>query len=160
MRDPRHLAAAELTRLYARRWDIELAVKLVKRELGLPLLWSATPTVSGHQVWAVLILAQIVQAPRLEIGGRAGVDPFEVSLPLLVQDLPQLAARGEDPVALFVEQGRQVEFIRPSRRTRTPTPPITPADLALPPPDLGLERPPPICSAAVRRPHGAMSWNR
>jgi len=33
------------------------------------------------QVWACLILAQLVQAVRLEIACRAQVEPFEVSLP-------------------------------------------------------------------------------
>ena len=35
-------------------------------------------------VWAVLIIAQILQALRVESAGRAGVDPFEVSMALLV----------------------------------------------------------------------------
>lgn len=142
VRDPRQLPAAELARLYARRWDIELAVKLVKRDLGLHLLWSAKPTVIWQQVWAVLIIAQIVQALRLEVAGRAGVDPFDVSLPLLVQYLPQLAAGGDDPVALAVARGRQAEIIRPSRRIRISAPTIAPAELALPPPDLVLIREP------------------
>lgn len=140
--DPTVLPAIELARLYARRWDIELAVKLVKRELGLHLLWSAKPTVVWQQVWAVLIIAQIVQALRLEVAGRAGVDPFEVSLPLLVQYLPLLAAAGEDPIAVLVAQGRQVEIIRPSRRTRIQGPAIDVAELAMPPPDLVRSRTP------------------
>ncbi len=59
VRDPRQLPAADLARLDARRRDIELAVKLVKRELGLHLLWSAKPAVLWQQVWAVLIIAQV-----------------------------------------------------------------------------------------------------
>lgn len=134
--DPRQLSAADLARLYARRWDIELAVKLVKRELGLHLLWSAKLVVVWQQVWAVLLIAQIVQALRLELAGRAGVDPFAVSLPLLVQLLPQLMAQGDDPIAVLVAHGRQGGIIRPSRRTRIQAPTIDPATLALPPPDL------------------------
>jgi hypothetical protein len=140
--DPAVLPPAELARLYARRWDVELAFKLVKRHLGLHLLWSAKPPVVLQQVWAVLVIAQVLQALRLEIAGRAGVDPFEVSLPLLVAYLPQLAARGEDPVALFVAEGRRLGFIRPSRRlaVRAPEPPPEgPAPL---PPGLALQREP------------------
>jgi len=48
---------AEVARLYARRWDVELAFKLVKRRLGLRLLWSAEPNVVLQQVWAVLTVA-------------------------------------------------------------------------------------------------------
>ena len=70
MLDPTVLSPHEIARLYARRWDFELAVKLVKRHLGLPLLWSAKPVVVQQQVWATLCIAQIVHALQLEIAGR------------------------------------------------------------------------------------------
>lgn len=140
--DPRLLPMREVARLYARRWDIEMAVNLVKTHLHLHLLWSAKPVVIQQQIWAVLIIAQILQAMRQEIAGRAGVDPFEVSLPLLVDYAPRYAAQGLDPVTVFVEQGRALRFIRPSRRTVITTPAIDPARLALPPPDLVRTRTP------------------
>lgn len=137
VRDPQVLPLAEIARLYARRWDIELAVKLVKRELGLHLLWSAKPAVVRQQVWAVLLIAQVVQALRLEIADRAGVDPFAVSLPLLVRYLPEYVARCTDPLAAYVEDGRRLGFIRPSTRTQIRAPTISaaqhcPAPAALP----------------------------
>ena len=140
--DPRLLPLADVARLYARRRDIELAFDLAKTHLGLHLLWGARPTVVLQQVWAVLTIAQVVQALRLEIAARAGVDPYEVSLPLPVKYLPFFAARGADPVALFIEQGRQLRFIRPSSRTRIEAPTIPPEDLLPPPPGLVLERTP------------------
>jgi len=140
--DPTVLPMAEIARLYARRWDIELACNLVKTHLGLHLLWGAKPVVVLQQGWAVLIIAQVLQALRLEIAGRAGVDPYEVSLPLLVEYLPFFAARGLDPVAVFVEQGRALRFIRPSSRTVIIAPEIPPDDLVPRPPDLVVERPP------------------
>jgi len=134
--DPTVLPMAEIARLYARRWDIELAFKLVKVHLGLGLLWSARQTVILQQVWAVLCISQIVQALRLEIAGRAGVDPFEVSLPLLIHYLPFFASFGDDPLRAFVEDGRRVGFIRPSSRTRIQAPTIPAHAYALPPPEL------------------------
>ena len=149
--DPSVLPVVDLARLYARRWDIELAFATAKVHLKLGLLWAARPVVLLQQVWAVLCLAQILQALRLEIAGRAGVDPFEVSLPLLIEYLPFLARVGRDPLQTFVEQGRAVGFIRPSRRTRIQAP-IIPADAyALPPPDLVREREP---RYAGRQGHG------
>lgn len=126
VRDPARLPLAEMAQLYARRWDIEMAIQLVKEHLGVRLWWSSKDVVIHQQLYAVLIIAQIVQALRLEIAVRAGVGLFEVSLPLLVRYLPQFAARGEDPVAVFVERGRAAGFIRPSRRIRTtaPDPPL------------------------------------
>jgi hypothetical protein len=140
--DPTTLPPRAVAELYARRWDIELAFKLVKHHLGLHLLWSAKPGVVLHQVWAVLTIAQIVHALRLEIAGKAGVDPFEVSVPLLVEYLPLLLAQQQDPVAVFVEQGRQLLFIRPSTRTRMAAPTLPPAAIQPRPPDLVLVREP------------------
>ena len=70
------------------------------------MVWTGKPLAVLQQVWAVLIIAQILQALRVEIAGRAGVDPFEVSMALLVEYLPQFEARGLDGVAEFVAQGR------------------------------------------------------
>jgi hypothetical protein len=140
--DPRQLTLRQLAQLYARRWDIELAIKTVKQHLNLHLLWSAKLVVILQQVWAVLIIAQVLQALRLEIAGRAGVDPFDVSLALLVQYVPQYAYAGQDPVAVFVREGRALGFIRPSRRTVIQAPTIPPSQICLAPPNLVLERVP------------------
>lgn len=129
VQDPHLLPLAEIARLYARRWDIEMAVKLVKRELGLHLLWSSKTNGVLQQVWAVLIIAQILQALRQEIAGRAGVEVFDVSMPLLVRMLPQFMAEGEDPLEAFVKNGRFGGMIRPSRRVKIQVPVIAASDL-------------------------------
>jgi hypothetical protein len=125
VRDPQVLSAQAILDLYARRWDIECAIKLVKTHLGLSLWWSSNDAVIQQQLWAVLTIAQIVQALRVEIAMQATVEIFDVSLALLVQYLPLFAARGEDPIAVFVERGQAAGFIRPSRRIqmRSPGPP-------------------------------------
>lgn len=140
--DPTVLPPLEVARLYARRWDIELAVLLVKEHLKLHLLWSCKTAVIQQQIWAVLIIAQVLQALRLEIAWRAGVDPFEVSMALLVEYAPRYAAEGRDPVAVFVERGRELRFIRPSRRTVIRGPEIPPEALAPAPADLVVVRTP------------------
>jgi hypothetical protein len=140
--DPEQLSLFEIARLYARRWDIELAFLLVKEHLHLHLLWSAKPVVIQQQVFAVLIISQILQALRQEIAWRADVDPFEVSMALLVDYLPRYAAAGLDPIATFVEHGRALRFIRPSRRTVIRAPAIPPDGLVPRPPSLVLQRTP------------------
>lgn len=137
---PTQLSLHEIAVLYARRWDIELAFKLIKRELGLHLLWSSKPAVILQQVWAVLLISQILHAIQLEIAGRAGVDPFDVSLPLLVEYLP--AWNDVDFIQLVAAQGRDSSFIRPSRRIRIQTPPVVFEDYIPPPPDLVVVRSP------------------
>jgi hypothetical protein len=140
--DPTVLSLADVARLYARRWDIALAFKLIKTQLGLHLLWGSNPVVVQQQSWAVLTIAQILQALRLEIAGQAGVGPFDGSLPLLIEYLPHFAARGLDPVAAFVTQGRALRFIRPASRTSSHAPDLPATALALPPPALVLTRTP------------------
>lgn len=140
--DPKTLSIRDIAALYARRWDFEMAVKLIKRDLNLHLLWSSKTNVILQQIWAVLIIAQILHALQLEIAGRAGVDPFDVSLPLLVAYMPGWAYNGHDPVALVVERGRQGGFIRPSRRTQIRAPDIPDDQLVPLPPGLELIRTP------------------
>jgi hypothetical protein len=139
---PKQLPLREIARLYARRWDIELAIKLVKRELGLHLFWGAKTEVVQAQVWAAFAIAQILMALRQEVAARAGVDPFEVSMKLLIEWLPRLGHRGEDPMEVLLKYGRHAKIIRPSRRLKTSAPTIRDEDIVPLPPDLPLERTP------------------
>lgn len=139
--DPQRVSVAQVVALYARRWDIELAFKLVKNDLGLHLLWSTRWAVVLAQIWGVLLIAQIALHLRDEVARRAGVDRFDVSLRLLVQHLPELMASGlPDPIGLIVARRAYGGFIRPSRRITY----AIPADLAYTPaPDtLPTTRPP------------------
>ena len=147
--DPRVLSIQQIAVVSARRWAIALAIKTVNRERGVHLRWSANPAVIGHQVWAVLRIAQIVQALRVEIAGRAGVDPLEGSLPLLIRYLPHYSAQGHDPIAAFVVDGRRLGFIRPVRRVVITAPVVDPPHLALPPPDLPRTRRTPLWLASM-----------
>lgn len=140
--DPELLPLQEMADLYARRWDFELAIKLVKRHLGLHVLWSCKQVVVQEQVWAVLIIAQILQALRMEVAARARVPKDEVSMELLVRYMPRFAQRGLDPVKEIVEQGRALGFIRPSRRIKRQAPWIPPEQLSALPEDIELVREP------------------
>lgn len=133
---PTQLSLHDIAVLYARRWDIEMAFNLIKRELGLHLFWSAKTVVLLQQVWAVLLISQILHGLQLEIAAKAGVDPFDVSLPLLVEYLPRW--KDVDFIALVVDRGRDAGFIRPSRRIRIQTPPLDLKDYLPPPHDLIL----------------------
>lgn len=140
--DPQLLPLTDIAKLYARRWDIELAFKLIKQHLGLHFLWSSKPVLLLHQIWAVFLISQLLQALRMEIAGRANVDPFDVSMKLLILYLPTLAADGTDPITLFVQRGRFARFIRPASRLRATAPDIPFHLLSPPPPDLVLTRTP------------------
>lgn len=141
--DPQQLSMRVVATLYARRWDIELAFKLAKTDLKLHLLWSAKPTVIAHQVWAVLLIAQLVLMLRTEVAVRAQVDDvFTVSVNLLVRYLPQIAVTTSDPIGQFVERGWAMGFLRPSRRIMVTAPDLPPAAVKRPPISTDLTRKP------------------
>ncbi len=130
-----------MVRLYARRWDIELAFKLIKRDLGLHLIWSTSWDLILTQVWGTALIAQIAFAIRQELATRADVDVFDVSLSLLLKELPRLFVRGDgDVLDAIVARRKYGGIIRASRRKPVAIPddlPVTP-----PPADLPPTRPP------------------
>ncbi|HVB22820.1 MAG TPA: IS4 family transposase [Ktedonobacteraceae bacterium] len=138
--DPQVLPMADIARLYARRWDIELAFLTLKKHLGLHHWWSSRPVLMRQQMLAVLLAAQLLQALRVLIALQAGVDPFDVSLPLLVNYLPQWFGQGVDPVDWVQTYGKHLGFIRPSTRLQVQVPTIDPAHIQMPPPGLASSR--------------------
>jgi hypothetical protein len=114
--DPQQLSLAEVARLYARHWDIELAFAVLKEHLRAAQLWSAKWPVIQVQVWCALLLAQLFHGLQVQLAAQAGVDPFEVSIDLLVEVVPRLLERGIAPVPYLVRWGRELGFIRPSTR--------------------------------------------
>jgi Transposase DDE domain len=137
VRKPRKLTPAQIVQLYARRWDIELAFKLLKRELGLHLIWSTSWPMITLQIWGTLLIAQVALVLRLQLALRARVAVFDVSLPLLLHDLPRYVARGEpDVLGTIAARGRYGGIIRPSRRKRLEVP----TNLPWTPPPKGLRR--------------------
>lgn len=140
VRDPLLLPMGDIARLYARRWDIELAFLTLKDLLGLHHWWSSQLALILQQISVTLILAQVLQALRLHLAQQADCDPFDVSLPLLVQHLPQLLRARQHPVNWILTYGHAQGFLRPGRRFQVVAP-LIPADQLHPlPPDLLLQR--------------------
>jgi hypothetical protein len=141
--DPQVLPPIAVAQLYARRWDVEVAFKTIKRGLGLHLIWSTQWTMIAVQIWATLVIFQIASGIRAEIARRAGVSVFDVSLPLLLQRLPRIAQGPQgrhDPIGFIVSRGRYGGIIRPARRTPSSVPDDLPVES--PPPDLPTTRTP------------------
>lgn len=131
--DPHVLPLHELAGLYARRWDIEMAFRLLKDYLGGGELWSAKwPTIQA-QLWALCLLAQMLHAWQGTIARQAGVDRFDVSLELVIRYVPQLMSRKIDPIEYFVRHGRDLGIIRPSTRSRVHSPIIPPEWICMAP---------------------------
>lgn len=130
--DPRQLSLREVAQLYARRWDIELAFLTLKEQLGLHHWWSGHPLLIHQQCLLVLLVAQLLQALRLQIAADAGVDPFDVSLPLLIEYVPYFLTTQQSPRDWILRHGRSLGFIRPSSRYVVQVPDIPLAQLVFP----------------------------
>jgi hypothetical protein len=134
--DPATLAIVDIARLYARRWDIELAFRELKEHLGVRLLWSAKLGVIYQQIWASLILAQLVHAYQVELAAQAEVEPCDVSLELLSRHLPRLLLHTADPMGFLLQHGRAMGLIRPSSRRVIQAPVVPLQQVSYPPPEL------------------------
>jgi hypothetical protein len=114
--DPLLLSLEDVAQVYARRWDIELAFRLLKEYLGMSHWWSSKQELILVQIWVVLLLSHIVYALRERIATAANCDPFEVSVPLLVKLLPQLCSNSELQFEQLVQQGRYLGLLRTNSR--------------------------------------------
>lgn len=138
--DPTQLSMRQVAELYARRWDIELAFKTLKVSLGLSHWWSSQPILIQQQCLLVLIVAQILQALRLQIAAQAQVDPFEVSLPLLIDYVPFFIRTRQEPVSWVMAHGKRLGFIRPSSRYIPTVPEVPLSSLTWPHKPIKLTR--------------------
>lgn len=142
VRDPAILPPHEIVPLYARRWSIEQAFRLIKQELHLHLLWSAKWELILTQLYAVLIIAQITRGLRAQIAAAAGIPVEQVSERLLLRDLPLLVQQADGDLIGYLAILPVVKggYLRPVRRTTAVIPtglPVVPL-----PPTTILTRPP------------------
>jgi len=139
--DPLQLPFADIVSLYARRWDIEMAFKVLKRTLGLHLWWACERVLVLQQLLLTLMIAQVIHAIQGEIAAEADVDPQEVSLVVLRSLFPH--ANWPTPfgmVAALVIKARVLGLIRPSRYLKLDIPLILESEIQPVSPDLVRER--------------------
>ncbi|HEY3993028.1 MAG TPA: transposase [Ktedonobacteraceae bacterium] len=139
-------SGCQIARLYARRWDIEMAFRVLKDYLGLRMLWSAKWPVIVAQVWSCAILAQCLHALQVRLAAEVGVPTFDVSLEILLEQVDQQVQAGllfsSDVLTRFKEQGRHIGLVRPCSRIRIVVPEICWTSYLWPPADLVYERAP------------------
>jgi len=138
--DPQQLPLAEIARLYARRWDIELAFDVLKEHLHVGQLWSAKWPVICVQIWCGVLLAQLFHGLQVQLAAEAGVEPFAVSIDLLVQVVPRLLQRGLPPIPTLLRVGRALGVIRPSSRLKVQVPFVDAGWISPAPPEALLPR--------------------
>jgi len=133
--DPQQLSLAEVARLYARRWDIELAFGVLKEHLQVSQVWSAKWEVVQVQLWCGLLLAQLFHGLQVQLAAQEGVDPFDVSIDLLIEVVPGLLQRGIAPLPGLGQRGRELGLIRPSSRRPIEVPFVDPSWITPAPPE-------------------------
>ena len=89
-----------------------------------------------QQCLATLIVAQLLQGMRLQMAQEAGVDAFAVSLPLLVEVLPEVLMDGWEPMRYGVE----LRLIRPSSRLEPVVPEVREEEMVMPAGELAQRR--------------------
>ena len=148
--DPAVLSLADIAHLYARRWDIEMAFRLMKEYLGMRHWWSGKLELIHVQIWVVLILSQLLWAVRQQMAVMVECDLFEVSMPLLVERLAQWPSSPQPLFAQMREQGKQMGLLRRSTRLSPQVPPLSLESYQPPPPDLPWYRTPRYSVSASR----------
>ena len=121
VRDPHLLSVAEVAHLYARRWDSELAFRLLKDYLGMSHWWSSKQDLILVQIWVALILSHLVYALRERLATAASC---EVSVPLLVEMLPKLCSTSDLQLEQLIQEARALGLVRASPRLALSIPPI------------------------------------
>src|SRR6266571_636046 len=104
------------------RYPVRLVQFYQRGQLQLSQLWSAKWEVVQVQIWGALLLAQVFHGLQVQLAAQEGVDPFDVSLDVLVEVAPRLLQRGIAPLPFLGRVGREVGLIRPSTRIEVQVP--------------------------------------
>src|SRR6266487_2474557 len=104
-------------------------------ELSERQLWSAKWEVVQVQIWCALLLAQLFHGLQVQLAAQEGVEPFDVSIDLLVEVVPRLLQRGIAPLPALGRLGRELGLIRPSTRLQVQVPWVDPSWITPAPPE-------------------------
>lgn len=139
--DPQMLSLEAVAQLYARRWDIEMAFRLLKEYLGMSHWWSSKQELILVQIWVVLLLSHIVYALRERIALAVDCDLFEVSVPVLVDLLPRLCNFSTLQLEQLIDAGHHLGLLRANPRLELIIPQVDLSCYQPAPPDLLQQRP-------------------
>ncbi len=77
--DHRRHCGAELSGLYARRWEVELRIRDIKTTLGMEFLTVKTPAMARRTMTMVMIAHNLLRVLMVEAATEAEKLPFEIS---------------------------------------------------------------------------------
>jgi len=129
--DHRRVSKADLSALYARRWNVELDLRNLKTTTGLDVLSCQTPQMNDKQLWVHLLAYNVIRLLMAQAACDANVDPRSLSFKHTVQLWSEWTVRGlcsaTDRQRLFAsiaqcEVGHRPGRIEPRMRKRRPKP--------------------------------------
>ena len=129
--DHRRVSKDDLSRLYARRWSVELDLRNLKTTTGMDILSCQTPQMNEKQLWVHLLAYNVIRLLMAQAAANAGVDPRNLSFKHTVQLWTEWGSRGlcttEDRQRRFTligqrSVGHQPGRIEPRMRKRRPKP--------------------------------------
>jgi hypothetical protein len=140
--DPQMLSLGAVAQLSARRWDIEMAFRLLKEYLGMSHWCRSKQELILVQIWVGLILSHLVYALRERIALAVDCDPFvEVSIPILVDLLPRVCSLSTHRLEQLIQEGHHLGLLRASSRLELHVPKVDLSCYQPAPPDLPRQRP-------------------
>jgi hypothetical protein len=129
--DHRKVTKADLSALYARRWNVELDLRNLKTTTGMDVLSCQTPEMNEKQLWVHLLAYNVIRLLMAQAASNAGIDPRELSFKHTVQLWTEWVSRGlsakKDCELLFMliakcRVGNRPGRIEPRMRKRRPKP--------------------------------------
>jgi len=129
--DHRRVSRDDLSRLYARRWNVELDLRNLKTTTGMDVLSCQTPQMNEKQLWVHLLAYNVIRLLMAQAASNAGLDPRGLSFKHTVQLWAEWVSRGlsatKDCQRLFTliaqcRVGHRPGRIEPRMRKRRPKP--------------------------------------
>jgi hypothetical protein len=127
----RDVSKADLSALYARRWNVELDLRNLKTTTGMDVLSCQTPQMNDKQMWVHLLAYNVIRLLMAQAASQAGIEPRDLSFKHTVQLWTEWVARGlsatHDNQRLFAliaqsKVGHRPGRIEPRMRKRRPKP--------------------------------------
>ena len=129
--DHRRVSKDDLSKLYARRWNVELDLRNLKTTTGMDVLSCQTPQMNEKQLWVHLLAYNVIRLLMAQAACNAGTDPRGLSFKHTVQLWTEWVSRGlsatKDCQRLFTliaqcRVGHRPGRIEPRMRKRRPKP--------------------------------------
>lgn len=99
--DAEAVSAADLAGLYRCRWQAELNLRSLKVALQMDVLRGQTPAMVQKEVWAHLLIYNVIRGMMALAAEQAGIDPWQVSFKGALQTinafLPHLQTASAEP---------------------------------------------------------------